>query len=1001
MSRRVFLFCSLLLIVLGFAWLAREMLHGKNADSNEAERVFTQRVLQSLESPALAPWFNRVTKLLQDHPRLLRYITTRPGVQNAEDPSVMASGHTLTFPQFANGAAAGVMIKASVILINNGGATATGTISLWRSNGEALSVGTNLGNGSTFDFTLTAGQTLRLDTNGSGALSVGWVEVRSDVQISGTAKFTTLDSAGHFLSEVGIGDSVRATKLMILIDTTNGKNSGFAVCNPGTTGAADLTLNLRQMNGTSVATATKSLSNRNQLAEFVTDTFAGNTATNFKGLLVISSNAPLVSVVTLRTQGLNYTSLPAVPEAPTGEAEDLLFARTGDGVFGSLKLQTSFFLMNNSAAPVSATLESYAEGGGALPLRIAAVRDDEFAVTVPAGGAVELVSDGSTSPGAVGWARVTSETPLAGGAAFTLTTIPTGVFVAEVGVPASPSTPMPAIYVQEQGDYTTALGLTNPIDQPVTVRLRLTGRAGTAPEIQAQKELELPPLSHVALYVPQFFPDVPAVTGRNFTGRLETEAWISAFGEDIPSEVTGITLLSHGTYLTSAPIADYVVNFGPRTTIRPASALEGTAPAVRMKLRQLTGEIPMRKGTITLDKGSIDLTKFQTLDSVGQLTTKIMIYLLMGECFTAEADANSAVFFSPLTVDGVSDWEPFFVKASNLAGGGVKFEVTGQSKGEPQIEMSFSGLFELIPNLVRLPSGAGSVIIITEDYESDPLPSGTPLRSLRTTTLTTSGLTSGAPRISSVTPSYVVGGQQVTIDGANFSPTPSANSVTVEGNSRVAASVVQASSTRLVVRLPDNIRNGNLQIQTGGKDSNAYSLRVLFAPLSYLTIANRTHGAATGLELELAQRAVDMAFDEIVADPSEGEWITAGFTPGAVIGSASMEDGDVYQLKVTSSSADQLLVDVIEEGETDPVYLITICKSCAEGFRLQTAEPFFSYWMPGDLSFVINFTTPVFRNPATTGRQVTFNTRVFSVPRRTMIAATRYSVERQLTYTTQ
>jgi len=1000
MPRRALALCSLILLVsLGFVWLARDALHGTNVASTEAERAFAQTVLKSLEGPVLSPWYKRVTALLQDNPRLARYIVARPGPKTAA--ADLASGHTLTFPHFANGAGGGVVIKASVTLINNGGATATGRVYLWQNTGQPMSVATNLGTGSSFDFTLTAGATLRLDTDGTGGVVVGWVEVRSDVQISGAGKFTTFDSAGRFISEVGIGDSVRAKKLMIVVDTTGGKRSAFAVCNPDGTAQANLSLNLRRMDGSSVATVTRALAKLSQKAEFVDDVF-GAAGTNVKGVLVITSDSPQVAVVTLQTQGFNYTSLPAVPEVTAeNEEEDLVFARIGDGVFGTLKLQTSFFLINNSATPVSATVELFAEGGGALALRIGSTRSDEFAVTVPAGGALALQSDGTTNPGKVGWARVTPQAPLGGGAALTVTTAATGALQADVGVPASPLTPMPAIYVQEQADSSTALALTNPTGETVTVRLTLTGRAGASPEIQATKTMDLAPLSHVALYVPELFSDVPAVTGRNFSGRLEAEAWVTRLGGYAPSEVAGLTLLSHGAYLTSAPIAQFVVNFGPRVTISPATLLGGTAPAFRMGLGQLAGEIPLKTGTITLNKGSVDLSKFQKGQSVGQLSTQVLVYLLMGKCFVFSSDATAAQFFSPLTTDGVSDWEPFFVKVSNVPGGGVKFEVTGQSKGEPDIMMSFAGLFDLLPDLVRLPPGAGTEITITEDHVSDPLPGGTALRCSRTRTLTTGGLASGAPQIHSVTPSTVVGGQQISIQGSNFSSTPAANSVTVEGNSRVAATVLQASTTSLLVQLPDNIKTGPLQVASGGKNSNDYTLLVPFAPMLTLTPASRTQAGTTGLRVELAQRSGEIAFHEVNSTPSQGEWITAGFAAGAVLGTAGLESPLEYQLKVKSSDADKLLVDVIEPDDTKADYLITICKSCTDKFRMEPTESSYSYVMPTTSNFVINFTTPIFRNPSGAGQQVRFSAKVLSQPRRTMVPTTRLSIERQLSYATQ
>lgn len=583
--RRGFVLVGLTLILLViFAWFARDSLSGRTAESRAGSRGFAESILRTLESPAVSAWFDRVTALLQDHPELAKGLIAKPATRPMAGLGSYEA-FKLTFPQFANGAAGGVSIRSSIILINNGGATAQGSIKL-RQEGWVMNVQTNAGSGNTFSFSLTAGQTFRLETDGSGPLAVGWAEVASDVPISGSAKFTTLDSSGHFLSEVGIGDSVRSNKLMIVVDTTNGKDSGFAVCNPSADTPAKLTLDLRKMDGTSVATASKTLGVQYQAAEFVTQTFPGDTAKNFKGLLVISSEGPAVSLVTLRTQGLNYTSLPAIPEVKSSDtAEDLLFARVGDGVFGTLKLQTSVFLLNNSADPVSAKLQLYSEGGDALPFKIGATRAAEFPVTVPPGGGVTLESDGSTIPGAVGWARVTTNKPLGGGAAFTLSMKATGALQAEVGVPASPSTPVPAIYVDEQTDRSTALALTNPVDEPVTVRFRLAGQAGTSgPQIKAEKQIQLGSRSHMALFVPELFPDVAAVASHDFSGCLEAQAWITEMGEDFSSDLAGLTLLSHGTYLTSAPVAEHNVNFGPRIALRPATLLEGSAPAFRLNL---------------------------------------------------------------------------------------------------------------------------------------------------------------------------------------------------------------------------------------------------------------------------------------------------------------------------------------------------------------------------------------------------------------------------------
>ena len=56
-----------------------------------------------------------------------------------------------------------------------------------------------------------------------------------------------------------------------------------------------------------------------QKAEFVTQTFPGRNLKNFKGILRVLSDSVDVSLITLRTRGVNFTSLPAVPVSMESE----------------------------------------------------------------------------------------------------------------------------------------------------------------------------------------------------------------------------------------------------------------------------------------------------------------------------------------------------------------------------------------------------------------------------------------------------------------------------------------------------------------------------------------------------------------------------------------------------------------------------------------------------------------------------------------------------------
>jgi hypothetical protein len=83
----------------------------------------------------------------------------------------------------------------------------------------------------------------------------------------------------------------------------------------------------------------------------------------------------------------------------------------------------------------------------------------------------------------------------------------------------------------------------------------------------------------------------------------------------------------------------------------------------------------------------------------------------------------------------------------------------------------------------------------------------------------------GAPRIDSINPSMAVAGTQLTISGANFSPTVTSN-IVLFGS--VQATVVSASSTQLVVVVPAGVPAGpvSVTIRVGGQTSVPVNFQV-------------------------------------------------------------------------------------------------------------------------------------------------------------------------------
>lgn len=489
--------------------------------------------------------------------------------------------YTLIFPQTANGAAAGTTIRSRVILINNSSREARGTIYFYGNDGTPFVLGTSLGTGDNFSFVLGAGQILKVDTDARGLLQTGWARVVSDIKLSGSGTFTVTDASGNFLSEVGIGDSTPATRQMIFAENTQGRYTGFAVCNPDAARTANLQFELRSLNGILLAPGTMSLGPLAHRSEYVTEAFPQTDLQDFHGVLVVSSDIP-VSLITLRTLGVNYTSLPSVPAPAVAEpGQDLIFPRVGDGLFGDSRYQTTFLALNNSDDSRTATLELFKSDGAPMIVTIGSITASRFVVSIPAGGAACVVTDGQSNPGVLGWAKITSENTLGGSATFSVAEKNSGAFVSEIGIPGLSTAAQSLFYVREQESSFTGLALSNVSSDKLTVRLRLysnlagAGSAGDAnapapgQTPRAETILTLSALGSLGQFIFELFPDVTEIAANNFEGRVEITAWNSRFGEDILAPLGGLTLLCRGTKFTSLPTAPYQPDSRPLSAFDP------------------------------------------------------------------------------------------------------------------------------------------------------------------------------------------------------------------------------------------------------------------------------------------------------------------------------------------------------------------------------------------------------------------------------------------------
>ncbi len=481
----------------------------------------------------------------------------------------------MIFPQIANGRSDRLQIRSAILILNNGHRAAQGQVRLTSDSGVAWSLGTSLGAGSLFDFTLEPGGLLRIETDGGGDVAKGWAEVVSDWALSGSASYVIDNAAGQFLSEVGIGNSPGATNLLIYAERSGAVDTALAVCNPGDS-AADLELELRALSGATVATTPLSLEPHAQEAGYLGDLFPGQSG--FQGVIAVSGSSE-VSMVALRTRDVNFTSLPSAVAA-AGDHPVVYFPRIGDGLFGlasasaggtaapsGLRFLTRFLLLNPSAEPVRARLELFDQSGDPWNLSVDGESDGSIALDVPAGGATTVTTGGLSEPGGVGWARLQSDAPLSAQALFEIRSSPDDAFVSELGIPAGAPVYAPIFYARESDLGSVGLALTNPAAEDLTVSLSLFGPDQDAADAPlATREIDLPAYAHVASFVAELFNEVPEVVNRQFEGEVRARAHVTAYGLDVPAEVSTLTLLTRGPRYTTLPAAPLLTAPAPLTS---------------------------------------------------------------------------------------------------------------------------------------------------------------------------------------------------------------------------------------------------------------------------------------------------------------------------------------------------------------------------------------------------------------------------------------------------
>ncbi|MDA2925502.1 hypothetical protein MYX65_12795 [Acidobacteria bacterium AH-259-L09] len=224
------------------------------------------------------------TNLRRDYSEKLQQIRSI-----ANDPKFAVDpSSTIVFPQVANGVVEGIRIVTSIVLTSNEGDPFSVTleftqsdgaqmeVALWKSDRGNLLLGQHLGVGSKFSVTIQPFESVFLQTDGVGKLSVGWAKATAEASslMGGFAAYQLIQEAtNQLLTIVGVGASAGAPSFFMPIfrGTSLHSNTAIALANSSNS-TAYLQVFLIE-NGGGIEERTISIGPRQQSARFIDEIF--------------------------------------------------------------------------------------------------------------------------------------------------------------------------------------------------------------------------------------------------------------------------------------------------------------------------------------------------------------------------------------------------------------------------------------------------------------------------------------------------------------------------------------------------------------------------------------------------------------------------------------------------------------------------------------------------------------------------------------------------------
>ncbi len=415
--------------------------------------------------------------------------------------------HRLLFPQIATGSFGSVYFATSILLLNPTAETASGRVDFFAPDGSPLQVAlkSSAESATSYWFHIPPKGSTVLTTDGGGPGSTGYAKVVATGPVGGSAVFAEYAENGDLLTEAAVGSAEPMDFFVFPVDVSPGYNTGIAVANPRSDGAASLYFKLLNTAGETLATRSLTLGPGHQIATFVSgpgQLFPD--VSNFRGSLQVLSDTPLPAVA-LRSTSRTLTTLPAAPMNQTYQPATFYFPHIVVGNSWS-RYQTSILITNPGYFPVSGTIRFVRSDGAPMPIRIGTGTTDRYEFRIGAQGSFFLESSPDQDY-QTGYAVIQSEHAVGAAVIFSQFDADSGMLLTEVGIPAASLNRHFLLFVEFQQGYNTGIAVANIHPAPAQLQLSLHPDASGGPDWT--EPLSIQPEGHSAALISgtgQLFP---------------------------------------------------------------------------------------------------------------------------------------------------------------------------------------------------------------------------------------------------------------------------------------------------------------------------------------------------------------------------------------------------------------------------------------------------------------------------------------------------------------